>query len=351
MKTATISAGQWVGLLLVSRLATAATFAPAATNQNELWSTLIYGVTWCVLLIPTYLLARSTGGSDVLQTAYHRHKRFGQFVSVLLGVFCLYVISINVLQFIYFVREALSPDMAAAALCVALVATAFWAALYGIESLARTVTPIAVLLVGSIVVVFAMLMPDMKGGYLVETVTADWSSAGWWYDTVRTTEVVVAGLVLSHVNKPRLSASVLWPAVSVSGCLLLIRMTVIGTLGEFALRCFYPYHTAVTAIQVGLISRMDAVVVSIWIAAIFVKTALFAWVFSQSVRSICSPKTRRFVIPAGAMLTAVFGVVFSGESRVVSGDWIMGVSVGGSVLLGVILPLILWIITKGKKRA
>lgn len=349
MKTDTISAGQAVSLLLVSRLATVATFSPAPANQTEVWSTVAYGITWCLLLIPGYLLARVCE-TDLLRWTCRRHPLLGKTVSMLFGAFCLYVVSINASQFIYFVREALSPDMAATALCIALITAAFWAALYGVEALARAAVPIAALMVVGVVAVSVLLAGDMRFGYVAQTLTAKWEQQGWWYDTVRSTESVVAGFLLAHVKRPRVVSSVVTPTLAVTGGTLLIRLTVIGALGEFSLRCFYPYHVAVTAIGAGGVSRLDAVFVSVWIAALFVKTALFAWAFIQSTETLFSPSCRRAVIPACGLLTAVVGIVLSGQPHTAHGGWIAIVSAVGIGLFAAVLPLSVWLVIRRRKR-
>lgn len=349
MKTDTISSGQATCLLIVSRLATVATFASAPAAELEWWSVLSYGVTLCLLLLPTYGLLRTTNGEDVLHTATRIHPKIGKVTAALIGVFCLYVVCINVSQFMAFIREALSPDMAATALCVALVVAAFWSALYGIEALARTAAPIAVLLIGIIVAVAVLLAPDLQLGNWTQTITAKWQSAPWWYDTVRTTEAAIIGLVLSHVDKPRFCGSVVIPTGCVVGGMLLIRMTVIGVLGEFALRCFYPYHTAVTAIQAGSVSRMDAVAVSVWIAAVFIKTALFAWAFTRCLQVVL-PHKRRVCVPLGATFAAVIGIALGEHSNPAIHRLVMGISAGGIVLFAVVMPLVWIVLSRRRKR-
>ena len=338
MKSETIGTGQVVGLLLVSRLATVAAFSPAPASQTEWWSTLLYSVTWCALLIPGYVFARITG-DDPLCFFTRRNKWIGKTVAILFGLFCLYILGINASQFIYFVREALSPDMAATVLCIALITASFWSALYGIEALARAAVPLAVALIVSIAAVTVLLVPEIRTGYLAQTLTAKVSLEGWWYDTVRTSEAVLVGFLSARVNRPRFCSSIVIPTFCVAVGMLVIRLTAIGVLGDFSLRCFYPYHTAVTAIGAGDVSRLDALVVSVWVAAMFVKTALFAWGFVQSSKTLCARSVRRFVIPLGALAVWIVGVGLSGRSHTASVGWIAAISAVGLGLFAVGLPL------------
>lgn len=351
MKTEKISAGQWLGILLVSRLSTAVTFAPAFANSQDIWSTVLYGLTLAIWLLPSILLAKKTDRLDILQQAQRDRPMLGKILSVLLGLYCLYVLAINVLQFMYFVRESLSPDMPAAALCTALVAAAFWAAFYGVEAMARAVLPIAALLCGSIVGILLLLVPDMKAGYLVDALLTQASAGGWFTELVRSTELTVAGILLSHVSTKRIGKSAAG-LVLLSVCfILLTRLTVTATLGDFANRQFYPYHMATTVVENGLFRRIDLVAVSIWVASIFVKMTLFAWAFSRCIKPICHPSIRRWVIPAGAIVVAACGILFSGQPHAAANGWLMGISLGGILLFAVVCPLgLLWRMRKEKRH-
>lgn len=339
MKNDTVGVGQVTGMLAVSRLATVAAFSPAPATQTEWWSSAAYVITWCLLLIPNYLFTRYAS-VDWLKTAVRRHPLVGKTTVGLFGAWCVYVLGINAGQFIYFVRESLSPDMSAATLCVVLLVAAFWAATYGLEALARAATPIAVLLAVSIALVWVLLFPDMQTGHFAQTLTADWSADGWWYDAVRTTEAAVAGLLFAHVKRPRFFTTVAVPTVALTVGVFGVRLAIIGVLGNAALPCFYPYHTVVTAIQTGGVGRWDAVFVSVWIAAIFVKVALFAWAWMQAVGTVVKPPTRHAIVTVGAVLSAVMGIVISNRSQTAPSVWMGWLSAVGIGLFAVVIPLV-----------
>lgn len=351
MKTKRISAGQWASLLITSRLATATTFAPLFGNSTDLWSALLYGVTLLLLILPGLWLNRKTGGSNILQQASVRHPWLGKGMSAALALYCLYVLAVGVMQFMAFVRESLSPDMPAAALCVALMAAAFWAAGYGIEAMARAVLPIAVLLIGSITVVAVLLIPDMKSGYVTDALLTGATAGGWLSETARTTEVAIAGLVLSHTTSPQTARAVVRPSLGVAGLILLIRLTVTATFGKFAAGLLYPYHTAITVIDVGVLRRLDLLAVAIWIAAIFVRMTLFVWAFSECVHACVRRSVGRWAVPVGTIAATVGGVVYGVSPGEGVNWWLIGVSISGILLFAVVSPLIFLKRNKGESAS
>ena len=348
MKTKMISSGQWAGILLVSRLAASVTFAPLFGNSTDLWSALLYGLTLLIVLLPSIWLNRRTGGSNILRQARAWNPWLGKGVAAALALYCLYVLTVGVMQFMAFVRESLSPDMSAAALCVALMAAAFWAAWYGIEAIARAVLPIAVLLVGSVLAVVILLVPEMKSGYLTDAFLASATASGWLSETVRTTEVAVAGLLLSHTAAPRTFRSAVWPSLGVAGLIFLIRLSVTATFGRFAEGQLYPYHTAVTVIDVGSFRRADLLVVAIWIAAIFVRMTVFAWAFSHCVHTCVRRPIRRWIVPLGVVAATVIGIFGRISPTEGVNWWLIGISLGGILLFAVIGPLVFLMCKKGE---
>lgn len=361
-KTSQISGGQLAALLLVSRLSAAMTYSATPHQLSHgldfVLSILCQAGLLLLLFLPLWWLIRRTGGVGTLDHSYLLFGRGGAVMAVVCALACLYVQAVELLRFRYFVSTVLSPEMPVVVLCVAVVLTAYFAALYGIESLARAAGIAVVLIVAVIGFVALALLPEMDAAYfpplLYDGVLPVVS--GTLEETARSLEIAVLGLLLPYCQK-QTGKGVVWWCVLLTVVIAVIQLTVVGVLGDFGGMVLFPYYTAVTAAQTSIVQRLDILAVTVWIAALFLKLALFGLLFMDCLERLfrgwgrLSPTARKRVylfVGAGlALLPALLfgGVAIQEKSRLL---WTLSAVV--IVTTAVVLPLVLLLAETLRRR-
>lgn len=197
--------------------------------------------------------------------------------------------------------------MSRVALCGAVVAAAFLAALHGLQAIGRAAVLIVAGVVAGIVFVFLALLPQMDPLCFAPPLYDGFSPviAGALEELPRTLEVVSIGLLLPYVKGNMTRHYITWTVLVAAG-VILIQATSAGVLGDYGELVLFPYYTAVTTAQIGVLQRVDILAASLWLAALFVKMAFFAMQFLS-----CLQRHRR----------AAFQTVVCGGRRLAGADF------------------------------
>ena len=164
-KESKIGMGQLVALLLTSRLAVTLTYSPtrhqASHGTDFFLSILLHMLLMAVLILPVWWFSHRTQGAGTLDYAYILFRRGGAVVTVLYIIACLYVLILGLLRFNHFVSTTLSPDMPRITLCIVIAVTAFVAAFFGLQAIARAALLIAALVVLCVVLIAIAMIPEL----------------------------------------------------------------------------------------------------------------------------------------------------------------------------------------------
>lgn len=362
LRTSQISGGQLAALLLVSRLSVAMTYSATrhqlSNGLDFVLSIVLQSVLLLLLFLPLWWFSRRTGGAGTLDYGYLLFGRGGAVLAVMYALICLYVQGVELIRFRYFVATALSPDMPVVILCIVLVLAAYSAALYGIESLGRAAAIAAVLIAAVIAFIAFALMPEMDAAYFPPFLYDGFSPviAGTLEETPRTVEIAVLGLLLPYCQK-KAGRGVVWWCVLLAVVMTVIQLTVVGVLGDFGGMVMFSYYTAITAAQTSIVQRLDILAVTIWIAALFLKLALFGLLFMDCLkrlfrrnRSLSETNKKRIYFVVGAALALLPVILFGGTAMQEERSLIWSIS---SVAIGaaaVLVPLILLLADYCRRR-
>ena len=362
LSTSQISGGQLAALLLVSRLSVAMTYSATrhqlSNGLDFVLSIVLQSVLLLLLFLPLWWFSRRTGGAGTLDYGYLLFGRGGAVLAVIYALICLYVQAVELIRFRYFVTTVLSPDMPVVILCIVLVLAAYSAALYGVESLARAAAIAAVLIAAVIAFIAFALMPEMDAAYFPPFLYDGFSPviAGLLEETPRTMEIAVLGLMLPYCRK-KTSRGFVWWCVLQAVVMAVIQLTTVGVLGDFGGMVMFSYYTAITAAQTSVVQRLDILAVTIWIAALFLKLALFGMLFMDCFKRLFRKNGRlsetnkkRVCFVIGAVLALLPAILFGGTAMQEERAVIWSISSAAIGVAALLVPLVLLLADYCRRR-
>ena len=125
------------------------------------------------------------------------------------------------------------------------------------------------------------------------------------------------------------------------GVLVLMQATITGVLGDFAAQVRFPYYTAVTAADVGIIQRMDLIAVAVWLVVLFVKMAFYSMLYMSCAQRIFGKNRKPLYAVAGGGTVFVTGLSFAGLAAQSEQEASVPVYLIIAGLFAVALPLVL----------
>ncbi|HIZ19730.1 MAG TPA: GerAB/ArcD/ProY family transporter [Firmicutes bacterium] len=344
-KTVKISAWQLMSLLLVSRVAVALTYtggaAGVAHGTDRMASLLLEAGLLLLLFLPTLWYIHAAKGISSLEYAYVQFGRGGAVVAVFYALYCLYIQSLDLIQFDHFASTAMSPDIPRVLLCIALVAAAFVAAFYGLEAVARTAAVIAFFMVLAIVFLGLSLIPDMKALNFPPLLYNGAAPVinGALENLPRFLELGVIALLVPYVKG--VSRGYSFGILAAAALVLVMQVTLVGVLGDYSEMVTYPYYTAVTIVHSSMLQRLDILVAALWMAGIFVKMSFLAVLFLGCLRQAFGDKLKVLYVAAGGIAVLTVGLLFGDTLLAAEHGFLWLASTILLLLFAVALPVVL----------
>ena len=290
-----IDRGGLVRVLLVAYAADCLLLSGTDMPTPSLGNVLISALTrmgWLVVFwLPYYLF-------------WHRTERSPAVAVVAWVPLCWLLIYRDILRFHSLVGYTSTANLSATAVTVVLAVLCLSAAFYGMEAVTRTAGVVAV--VGSVLIALlvVMLIPSMQVNCL-----SPWSEvrvADVWREIPGAASGAVMGALYPYVRDHRRRTYPL-PVIAVGVVTTVVGVTVALVLGEFASMVPYPFYTAVSAVRIGGIGRVDLLTITTWISFCFVRITLFAVVLCDAVCRVCGDRARIPTLAAVAV-TVLCGV-------------------------------------------
>lgn len=362
LSTSQISGGQLAALLLVSRLSVAMTYSATrhqlSNGLDFVLSIVLQSVLLLLLFLPLWWFSRRTGGAGTLDYGYLLFGRGGAVLAVIYALICLYVQAVELIRFRYFVTTVLSPDMPVVILCIVLVLGSVFRSPVrrGIPCPAAAIA--AVLIAAVIAFIAFALMPEMDAAYFPPFLYDGFSPviAGLLEETPRTMEIAVLGLMLPYCRK-KTSRGFVWWCVLLAVVMAVIQLTTVGVLGDFGGMVMFSYYTAITAAQTSVVQRLDILAVTIWIAALFLKLALFGMLFMDCFKRLFRKNGRlsetnkkRVCFVIGAVLALLPAILFGGTAMQEERAVIWSISSAAIGVAALLVPLVLLLADYCRRR-
>lgn len=307
-----ISPRQTGQLVFMSIHATIILFVPAITAKaagHDAWLATFTGSLFgLVTLFFVVWLSKKHPGQTLFQ---YTETVFGKYLGKLIGLsyvwIFLHLISIVVREFGDFMTTSFMPNTPLSVFNFSLLLICAWAVIAGLESIARMNEFIIILVVGSLLLIFTLsisnwnfnlLLPFFSRGAMPIIQGAQAPAA--WHG-----EVIWLAVIIPFMTRP--GRAFIAGASGIIGSTMLLTIGVVATLavmGPELLASFrFPLHLFTRTINIGdLLTRFEPVVMTAWVAGVFVKTSIFYYCASLGLAQVLGlSEYRSVVLPLGVI--------------------------------------------------
>ena len=351
----TIGSGQFFCLLYVSHainiLMTTPGIQTAGGMEHLLWSVPLSVVGSIVLALPFWWMHRRyrAWGIGELSVAV-LGKGFA--LPILLGYVVLYLYhsAVSVVQYQLFVMDTMLPQVSVWILTTAILVTACYGAMLGIEALARASGFFLAIIFVSLLVIFCALFPKVTWEHFSPVKDINFSEIA--RKSVATTtwmlEIGTMAVIFPYVHG-KIGRNLLVWSVGEGLTLAVVAFLTVGVLGEYLGTQMFPFYTVASMAEIGSLQRQDALFVGVWTMGLYVRVALFLVAASLCVTSFFGEKAGRWALFVGGGLVWGGSLVLLRYPQVIqtlSSLQNAGLTAGVFFFL---LPLILLLIASLKK--
>ncbi len=313
-ETNTITVGQLFCMLFISRMVVNVTYSPFMAASGEMLDQVISACISIVLMaliaIPIYFLHKRRPKDTLVDQACALTGRFlGALITAFYGLYFLFICGYNLSFYSAFVSSVMAPKFSLLLLASAVLLTACYGALKGIEALARASGIIIMIVVVCLVFFIAALL--FKRDPLNYIPLLYNGTDGMWIGVEqmigRTSCIVFLGMLLPFTKGNVKKGFFTW-LFSTNITMIILILVIVGALGDYIKTQIYPIYAAASVAELGIFKRVDALFFAVWTTCLFIKVSLGLFLFSLCIKKFFGPKAARISIFLGA--AAVFAYSF-----------------------------------------
>ncbi|EEG78076.1 GerAB/ArcD/ProY family transporter [Dethiobacter alkaliphilus] len=307
-----ISPRQTGQLVFISIHATIILFVPAITATaagHDAWlSTFTGSLFGLVTLAIVSWLSVKHPGQNLFQ---YSETVFGKYIGKLIGLayvwLFLHMVAIIVREFGDFMTTSFMPNTPLSVFNFSLLVLCAWAVIAGLEAIARMNEFIIILVVSFLLLIITLsigrwdlglLLPFYSRGIMPILEGAQAPAA--WHG-----EVVWLAVIIPFMTRP--GRAFLAGAGGIIGSAILLTTGVVAALAvlgpELVSSFRFPFHLFTRTINIGdLLTRFEPVVMTTWVAGVFLKTSIFYYCASLGLAQVLGLSEYRLVVlPLGVM--------------------------------------------------
>ena len=335
-------------LILATHILSGPSFAAQYAKQDAWLSILISSLTGFGTVLVMTSLALRYPGMTIME---YSTKILGKWIGKLVGVAYAYflftfptIITDEAMSYITLFSNPRTPRILTIAIFLTLCGVAAW---LGIETIARTsevLTPINIILV---LITLLMLIPDMKPELLQPVIGHGFTPilqgaiipSGWMG------ELLYAGFLLPYLTDMKKARHYLVSAVGIITVIMMI-ITLVTTmvLGPLTAKFVFPFNGAIRYVSFGgIVERIDALLLGVWIFGGFIKDAVFLWIFCLCLSQLFGVKQYR-VLLVPVTLISIAGSLWMFTNAPDMAHYHMYTFPELSFVLDILIPTLLWII-------
>lgn len=291
---------------------------------------------------------------DMIKSAFG--KWFGWIISAIFVVFICLLSAAQVISYIgNFIQSEYMTETPLYALNLLLAIALVVGLLYGIEAIARSseVFVVLVIVLMMLAIIFNLknihienLTPVFEKGIAPALKGTLFSSSFLTWPFIILLMVYPSSTDNNKKTRNSLFLGYLLGAVVNFVCTIMAIMVLGSTITSMSL---YPTYLMAKEISVGIITRIEGVVSFSWILTEFVRTILYFYAGTMGLCQLFKIKNhKRLVLPIGLLILVFSGVVYPTAAYQTKWDtttWVVSI-----VAFGVILPILMLIATKIKRR-
>ncbi len=308
MQIPKISTGQTACLLIISRIIVSLTYSPSFYTggfcSTDILAFFIALPITALEYIPIFLLSKK--GGSAIHLSYGRSESFGNTVGVLYALFLIWTASVTVARLDIFISTAVFSNYVFYGFLLPSV-LAFFAALRGIEGIARASTGAVILIIATVVLLFAVgfssfdtqniVPPHYYGG---QRLFRSFLSA-----VSRSAESAVLCVLLQFI-KTKPHKAYFWHLAVSFITVILILLTVVLVIGDFSFISMFPYDSAAGNISKWSFLDLEPLLIFAWIIGVFVKCSMCVALASYCLERII----KNVYLRTGTVSLAVMALSF-----------------------------------------
>lgn len=302
-------------LIIMSRFTIELTQFPLSDTppaNQDVWMSAVFSFPIHLLLVgPVYLLVQRFKDRSIIQCAEAILGKVGKLVGILYVWLFLHMTAITLREFGDFLTAVPYPETP---ILVFMISTAFFAAYAvrnGVEAISRIGEVVTPIVLGSIVLLVAMVAKDMR----LEVFTPLFEKGvfpvfhGAFVIAARTTEILFLAMLLPYLNRPRMAKKAVILGFFVLALFtVIIIIAVVATFGvEQAKSRAFPFFSVVRIISIGdFLERVEVVHLGIWILGVFVKVAIYYYLAVLGAAQLLNlTDYRPIVLPIGTIIVSL----------------------------------------------
>lgn len=350
-----ITTGQLFGMLFISRMIVNMTYNPSTTGGESMWdhvlSCAISFVLTFLMVIPVYILCNLRGGIDIANISYLLLGKIGGIICFIYTLYFIFVAIYTLSMFNSFVSNVMSPKTPLLTLSFAVVIVASYAACKGIEGIARASFFILVLVVIAIIFIILALIPqvDVRNypAFMYDGSSQTINGVILMFSRTSCIPAMAMLLPLSKGNKK--TGIIIWN-ISVYLTIAILITVIVGSLGDYLKTQSFPIYTATCIAEMGILRKLDALYLGIWMTGLFVKISLFIYLASSCVKKVYRKRSFKMSASIIGLLIAILSFYASNSSKIISYFYNINIIAIFTLITAVIIPLFLIIVNLLKSR-
>lgn len=321
-----ISSSQLFFVLFVSRIVVTLTYVQTVSvgklSSDFLFSIALSFVFTMLLSVPIILCLKSNRES-VIPIAY--------------SLYFIWLSAINISRFSYFASSRISVNSSMIFFIIAIVASACYCAIMGVEGISRfgSICGVILLITVTVVLIFNVHNLNMINYYPVETNSKMDVVKNALVMTSNSAEPAVLLIMSDKINGSKFKPLLASIGASYLTVFLLI-LFVVGIMGASATLQAYPIFSLFQMASVGSFSRLDMLHTAFWVLALLLKISVLIYATSLTTKGLTHVKKCVFISGLVAVASILVVVVF-GTAIVQITKY---VSIASFAVFVVILPII-----------
>lgn len=279
-----ISSKQLTLIMISQVIATAVIFLPgisAKEARESAWiSPVVAMVLGIVMAVVVVTLTLRHPGKTIVQYAPDIVGRIpGKIIGLLYAWWFLHLSAIVIREFAEFLITAIMVETPIIVFIIFIILVSTYAVNSGLEVVARTNEFLMPLVIGSVVMIVALVTKDMKFNNLLPVLEKGWTPVlrGAYAPTSWMGETVALVMLLPYLNKPREGyKAVIAALIVVCICLVIMAAAGVAVFGAKELgRMEFPIFNLARVIRIAaFLERIDAVVMALWVSGVYMKVTV-----------------------------------------------------------------------------
>ncbi len=285
-----IGSFQFFSLILISRMFSMFAFRPKnieISTSLAAIAIIISSVITYFLFLPALILIRKNKGRSVLDSASLASDGIYKLFYTTVLISSLLVSAETLSQFEFFMTSTIYLNIGPIFFVIAMLASAAFICLLGIEAMARLSEFVFSGLIISIIVIIIFSLPYVNLIYLEPIKSGEIKS---FFELIldnvsHSTEIIPFILLTSHTkgNFKRIAKGF---SITAGVLFLIIAATVSLSLGSFQGEVLFPFYTLTSIAQTGIFENLNAAYILLWVFISAIKISLYLFCVVESVSKL-----------------------------------------------------------------